>query len=182
MPQSALAEAAGHEYAVDAAKMLFRPVRLDILRVHPADIHLRVVGYAAVAQRFGHGKVRVVQRHILAYDGDLALALGVQLAFHDGFPARKLGRRDGQRKRAAHGVAQAVRFQKQRYLVQRACVEVFYDVALRHVAEQRDLGLHAVGDGPIRTADEYIRLYAYGKQLLYGVLGRFALELAAAAI
>ena len=69
--RAALAKPAGKQHAIDAVQL--RQVGVRIVKPvagNPVEVDLHLVGEAAVAQRFDHGFVGVVQRDVFADDGD----------------------------------------------------------------------------------------------------------------
>ena len=54
---ASIAEAAGHEDAVDVAEVGLDAVPLHVLGVHPADVHARLVGDPAVGDRLDEALV-----------------------------------------------------------------------------------------------------------------------------
>jgi hypothetical protein len=94
LPSSRAPEAARHEDAVERLE-LGRDVGLRVLEqfgVEPGDPDLDAVGHAAVDQRLGERLVGVLEADIFADDADRHLALPVEQAVDDIFPARH-GRR-----------------------------------------------------------------------------------------
>src|SRR5256886_1783404 len=65
-----VAEAAGHQDAVDVGEVGLRPLALDVLGVHPPDVHTRLARDPAVGERLDQALVRVLQIDVLAHDGD----------------------------------------------------------------------------------------------------------------
>ena len=76
-----------------ALEVLLRAVPLDILRIHPLNLHPAIVGDAAVADRLIDGLVGVLQLDVLAHDTNAdAVLRGDELA-DDLLPMRHVGRR-----------------------------------------------------------------------------------------
>ena len=67
---AAIAEAARHENAIDAAQHALGPLALDLLRLDPAHHDARGQGDAGVVERFVDRFVGVVVLDVLADDGD----------------------------------------------------------------------------------------------------------------
>src|SRR5439155_26988312 len=65
-----VAEAAGHQDAVDVGEVGLGPLALDVLGVHPSDVYARLAGDPAVGERLDQALVRVLQIDVLADDGD----------------------------------------------------------------------------------------------------------------
>ena len=84
-----MAEAAGHEDAVDAFEIGRRVLALEDLALDPVEIDLDLVGDAAVMQRLDQRLVGVLEARVLADDGDLHLAFGIADALGDRRPARQ---------------------------------------------------------------------------------------------
>src|SRR5213593_4023183 len=71
----AVAEAAGHQDAVDARELSVGPVALDVLGIHPLHVHARLVRDAAVRERLDEALVGVPQLDVLADDRDACLRM-----------------------------------------------------------------------------------------------------------
>ena len=80
---AALAEAAGHEDAVDALEEGRRILALEDLALDPVEVDLHPVGDAAMDQRLDQRLVGVLEAGVLADDGDGDLALRVVDALGD---------------------------------------------------------------------------------------------------
>src|SRR5262245_51687469 len=87
-----VAEATGHQDAVETGKMAGDSFALDSLRVDPSDLDRRLVGDAAVGQRLVEALVRVLDLDVLADDTDPASMLGRLDATDDLLPARQIDR------------------------------------------------------------------------------------------
>ena len=90
---AALAEAAGHQDAVDVLEEGRRVLVLEHLGLDPVEIDLHLVGDAAMRQRLDQRFIGVLHAGVFADDGDGDVAFRIADALVDGAPARKLGRR-----------------------------------------------------------------------------------------
>ena len=89
--RAALAEAAGHQDAVDVFEERRRVFVLEDFGFDPVEIDLHLVGDAAMGQRFDQRLIGVLQAGILADDGDRDLAFRIADALVDRLPARQVG-------------------------------------------------------------------------------------------
>src|SRR5437867_8405472 len=85
-----VAETAGDENAVDVAERRAGAVFLDLLGVDPIHVDARIVGDAAVGQRFRQALVRVLHLDVLADHGDAGGVLRRLHASDDVLPAREV--------------------------------------------------------------------------------------------
>ncbi len=179
--RAALAEAAGHQDAVDVFEERRRVFLLEHLGLDPVEIDLHLVGDAAVRERLDQRFVGVLHAGVLADDGDGHLAFRIADALVDQLPAREV-------RRLARVEAEGV---------QHLGVEAFGRIGLRHgvdvvdvarldhgafahVAEQRELAPLLLGDRPVGAAQQDVRLDADREQFLDRVLRRLGLQLARA--
>ena len=179
---AAVAEAAGHEYAVHALKRLVEigVRRGQIVGLDPLDVDAGAMIDAAVLERLDDGEIRVVQLDILAHQRDGHLALRLLEAINQPRPVGQIGNALFHMKCLAHLVGEALLFEHQRHLIQRFRIEILDDEARGHVAEAGQLFAHALGDGIIAAADQHAGLYAHGLQRLDRVLRGLGFQLLAA--
>ena len=175
-----VAEAAGHQHAGHAPQNLFDVLLRHGLGVHPQDIHHGVVGGAGVVQGLHHGEVGVVELGVLAHQGDGHLLVGVLLPLHHGAPLPQVRLVGDEAQLPAHHLIQALLRHQQGDLIQGLGGGVLDDAVRLHIAEQGDLPADILRDGRVAPAHQDVRLDAQGEQLLHGVLGGLALQLAAA--
>src|SRR2546427_4889921 len=88
----AVAEAARHQDAVDAAELDGGAVPLDVLGVDPLHVHPRIVRDAAVGEGLDQALVGVLQLDVLADHRDPRLDAGGLDPAHDALPARQVDR------------------------------------------------------------------------------------------
>ena len=131
-------------------------------------------------QGFLHTEIGVVQLDIFAHQRDSDFLFGVFDILHHGRPTGHVRRGTIQPQLAAHDFVQSLLLQQQRHLVQGTGSGILDHALLRHIAEQGDLAAHILRNGHIGAAYQNIRLDAQGQQLLDGVLGGLAFQLAAA--
>ena len=175
-----VAEAAGHQHAAAAVQLLGHILRRNGLRIDPPDVHHRAAGGTGMEQGFLHAEIGVVQLDIFAHQRDGDFLFGVFDILHHGRPMGHVRRRAIQPQLAAHDLVQSLLLQQQRHFVQGTGGGILDHALLRHVAEQGDLAAHILRNGHIGAAYQNIRLDAQGQQLLDGVLGGLAFQLAAA--
>ena len=90
---AALAEAARHQNAVDILQEDRGVVALEHFAVDPVQMHLHIVGQAAMGQRLGQRFVAVLDLHVFADHGDAHFAFGILHPLHHLLPARQIGLR-----------------------------------------------------------------------------------------
>src|SRR5262249_1927042 len=87
---AAIAEAAWHHHAVDAAQHALGAVALDLLRLDAPDRHPARQGDAGVIERFVDRFVRVLVLDVLADDRDADLVLRIDDALQNASPVADL--------------------------------------------------------------------------------------------
>ena len=173
---AALAEAAGHQDAVDVFEERRGVFVFEHLALDPVEIDLDLVGDAAVAQRLDQRLVGVLHAGVLANDGDGDRAFGVAHALIDDVPTlQRRGNPGLDAERRQHLVVEAGGVIRLRHRVDVVDVARFDHGALAHVAEQRKLGALAGGDRPVGAAQQDVGLDADRAQFLDRMLGRFCL-------
>ena len=174
---SPVPKTAGHDDP-SAPSQQFRGIAVvDVLGVHPTDIHLHPVFDPTVGQRLHHGDIGVVEGHIFPHQGDLQPARRAFGSLHHGTPLLQVGLTDGKSQYLAHRFCQPGLLQHQRHFVEDGGGLVGDDPLRRHIAEQGDLVPHLLGHRPVAAAEDHIRLDAQAQQLLYRMLGGLALGL-----
>src|ERR1039457_5893554 len=164
---AALADASRHQYAVVAFELLFPTLAHHAFGIDPVNIDLQFVRQPAVQQRLLQALVGVLVVRVLAHEADRHLVARVGDALEHGGPAAELARPGIDAQQPKHNFVTPFPREHDRHLVYRL------DVARRnhglhvHVAEQRDLFLHLLGDETLRAADQDIGLDADGAQLLH---------------
>jgi hypothetical protein len=145
---AALAEAAGHEDAVDLLQGGGDLAGLDVFGGDLDDLDGPAVGGAAVAQGFVQGFVGVLQFGILADDADLHGAFGMDDGFDHGLPGGELGGGAGHAEMHEDDFVHALFGQHEGHLVDGvAHVEFLDDGVEGHVAEERQFAADFVGEG-----------------------------------
>ena len=176
---TALAEAAGHQYAVDIFEEAGGVVALEHFAVDPVQMDFHIIGQAAMGQRLGQRLVAVLDLHVLADHGDAHFAFRVLHPLDHFGPARQVG---------FGGILDAEHFQElrveadivigERHAIDGVQVHGGNDALGGQVAEQADLAAIIVGNGMGGAAQQNVGLDADGPQLFHAVLGRLGLELA----
>src|SRR5438067_9704905 len=87
-----VAEAAGHQDAVDVGEVARGALALDLLGVHPADVHARLARDPAVGEGFDEALVGVLDLDVLPHHGDPRLGPRRLHALDHRLPARQVGR------------------------------------------------------------------------------------------
>ena len=178
---AALAEAAGHQNAVDVFEERRGILVLEHLALDPVEIDLHLVGDAAMRQRLDQRFVGVLHAGVLADDGDGHRAFGIADALVDDVPAlqrRRNFRRDAER--GQHLVVEAGGVIGLRHGVDVVDVARLDHGAFAHVAEQAELAPLFLRDLAVGAAQQDVRLDADRAQLLDRMLRRFCLQLAGA--
>ena len=179
--RAAIAEAAGHENAVDVLKIGRGILALEDLRIDPVEIDFHPVGDAAMHERFHQRFIGVLEAGIFADDGDGHLTLRIAERVDDVVPARQVWRsllleaEDSQ-----HLGIEPFGMIGERDGVDLVDVLRLDHGGFAHVAEERELAALAFRDRPVRAAEQDIRLDSDGAQFLHGMLRRLGLELARA--
>ena len=172
----------GHQYSV-GLRQHFGGVLGDYLfTVDPVNLHVDLIGDAAVAQGLGHAEISVMQSHILAHEGNFYLAAvlaKVENRVHHLPPLGEVGLDLRQPQTAQHRRGQSALLKSQRNGVKGGGVEVFHHALLVHVAEGGDFFLYALFQRYLRPADDDVRLDAQAKQLFDAVLCGLGFLLAA---
>ena len=174
---AAPAETGSHEDRVRVGERLREADRFQLLGVHERDLHLHVVRDAAVVERLVQRLVAVAELDVLAHERDRDLFLGVLDAVHDRVPLREVAVVVGEREVVEEDLVEALTRERERHLVDRRDVARRDDGPLVHVAEERDLLLHLLGDRAVGAAEEDVGLDPDGEELLDGVLRRLRLQL-----
>jgi hypothetical protein len=174
---AARTKADGHQQSVDL-EHLPRPVaRLDVLGAEIHQLHLGVVGDAAVHQGLVEALVGVGELHILADDPDADMVLGILDLADQRLPLRHVARVLGQVQDLEQDLVQTLAAEAQRYLVDGVDVTGGDDLARLDIAEERDLALDIFGQRTVAAAEQGIGGDTDGSELAYRVLGRLCLEL-----
>src|SRR5262245_20079406 len=176
------AEAARDEDAVHGGHLLLHPAPHQPVRLDPVQAHARVVGDAAVGQRFVEALVGVLVRDVLADDADHHLAVRRVLDLADHLdPLVHVLVAVRQVEVLEEDGVHAFLGEDERHLVDRLDVLGGDHRLLRDVAEQRHLLLDFRRDEPVGAAQQDVRLNADGAQVAYRVLRRLGLQLAGGA-
>src|SRR3546814_347774 len=179
--EAAVAEAAGHQDAVQPFEHLRRAVALDVLRLEPLQVHAGALADAAVLERLADRLVGVLVVDILADDADGDLVDRVFGGLDHGQPLGQVGRLRGavvQTQALGHHLVQALGVQPHRDLVDVVQVHDRDHGLFRDVGERGDLAPLAVGQRLLAAAQQHVGLDADRTQLLDRVLGGLGLELA----
>src|SRR5436309_2991430 len=174
---AAVAEAARHQDAVDVGEVRGGAVALDVLGVHPDDVHFRLVSDAAVDQGLDEALVGVPQVDVLADHGEPRGGARRFHAAHDVLPPGEVDGTVLQAEALDDDRIQAFTVEHERDLVDRVDVFGGDDRLLLDVAEQRDLRLDAGGQVAVGAAEQDVGLDPDGAQLLHRVLGGLRLQL-----
>ena len=117
---------------------------------------------------------------VLAHQGDAHLLVGGLLPLDHGAPLPQVRLVGDEAQLAADHLVQALLRHQQGHFIQCLRRGVLDDAVRLHIAEQGDLPADILRDGRVAPAHQDVRLDAQGEQLLHGVLGGLALQLAAA--
>ena len=176
---AAVAEAAGHEDAVELGELLQAGLRLKLLGVHAHDVHAAVVGDAGVGQRLIDGFVGVLQLDVFADDTDLHLVLGRLDAVDDVGPdVFRIGAVPDA-EQVADVLVHALFLEHAGQLVDGGFDVLGGEHGLHgDVAEHRELLAHLEREGFFAAADEQVRLDADLAELRDALLRGLGLQLA----
>ncbi len=173
---AALAEAAGHQDAVDMLEKRRGILVLEHFALDPVEIDLHLVGDAAMRQRLDQRFIGVLHAGIFADDGDGDVAFGIAHPLVDDVPALQRRRNFwGDAERRQHLVVEAGGVVGLGHGVDVVDVAGFDHGAFAHIAEQPELAPLFLGDRPVGAAQQDIRLDADRSQFLDRMLGRFCL-------
>ena len=175
---AAVAKAAGHQHRVRAAQQRLGGLVGHFLGLYPVYVHIHAVFVSGMAQRLGHRKVGVVQRHVLAHQRHLYVAGAAVYALQHAVPVAHVGGGRVHVQLAQHYIGKVVLLQHHRGLIEHRHGQVLYHAIGLHVAEQGYLVEHALLYWLVRASDDYVGHYAEGLQLLYRMLGGLGLVLA----
>ena len=175
--EGALAEAARHEDAVHRAERLLGVVVGELLAIDKVHFHVASLVDARMPERLDDGEIRVRERDVLAHDRDVDLALAVVRRLEKRLQRRQVDRAHLKPELVEDLHVEALLIEGKRHLVDGRRVDAGEHVLGRHVAEQRDLLAHLVGDLVVGTAHDEVGLHADGAQLLHGMLRRLGLHL-----
>ncbi|MPM96956.1 hypothetical protein SDC9_144126 [bioreactor metagenome] len=132
-----------------------------------------------MGQCLDDAEVCVVQRDVLAYEGDANLAVDIFSALDHSGPFAQVGLLAVEAEAAAGHVREPGFFQHQRHLVEYWSRQVGDGVFLGDVAEERNFIKYIAGYFVIAAAHDNVRLDSDSEKLLAAVLGGFALKLSA---
>ncbi len=181
MPSAALAEAAGHEDAVDVLEEGRRVLALEHFGLDPVEIDLDLVGDAAVRERLDQRLVGVLHPGVLADHRDRHLPFRIADALVDEAPDDEIRRRralDAEGRK--HLVVEAGLMIGLRHRIDVVGVARLDHGGFAHVAEQAELAALLARDRPVGAAEQDVGLDTDRAQLLHRVLRRLGLELAGA--
>jgi len=179
-------EAGRHKHPRHVSELGFYGVRRQVLRGHVLHLHLDLVGHPGEDEALGDGLVGVLVLYVLSHQGDGNRFFRVLQALQKPNPVAEVGRVAAFLVFVAplgveavdDELARAFVAEQERHLVDRLRVEHLDDGLLLDVAKEGDLAPHLRGDGPLRPADDGVRLKAVGEELLHGVLRGLRLQLA----
>ncbi len=172
------AEAARDEDPVLPGQDLLDPALLEVLGLDPIDIDLEPMGESAVVQGLAQAQVGIVEAGVLSDQSDIDLVLGLPDPVEESFPFLHAPLSPGKPQELEDDAVQVLLGEVHRDLVDRLRVLGGHDGFDRDVGEQADLRLEVRRNGPVRAAEEDVRLDPDGPQLLDAVLGRLGLQLA----
>src|SRR5262249_41986149 len=164
---TAIAEAARHENAVDVGEMRGGTVTLDVLGVDPHDVHLGLMRDAAVHQRLDEALVGILELDVLADDGEPRAQTRRLHATHHVFPAGQIDRAILEAEALDDDRIQTFTVEHERHLVHRVDVLRRDDGFLLDVAKERDLRLDARRQEAVGATEQDVRLDSDRAQLLH---------------
>ena len=132
---------------------------------------------ARMPERLDDGEIRVRKRNVLAHDRNVDLALAVVRRLEERFQRRQVDRAHLKPELVEDLHVETLLIESKRHLVDGRRVDAGEHVLGRHVAEQRDLLAHLVGNLVVGAAHDEVGLHADGTQLLHGMLRRLGLHL-----
>ena len=171
------AEAARHQQAVHIPQKLFHVLFRYFFRIDPFDMDVGMAGDSAVLQRLHHAEVGVMERDVLAHQGDGHFLVRVPQSVHHALPVGQIGLRAGQMQAFQSHAGQMLLLHGQRRFIEIFHIQVLKHMAAGHVAEQGDLVLQLLGQRMLGAAYDDIGLDAHALQLLDAGLGGFRLQL-----
>ncbi len=174
---AAVAEAPGHQDAVDVGEVGGGAVALDVLGVHPDDVDLRLVRDAPVHQRLDEALVGVPQVDVFADHGETRGRARRLHAAYDVLPAREVDGPVLEAEAFDDDRVQALTVEHERNLVDGVDVLGRDDRLFLDVAEESDLRLDARRQVAVGAAEQDVGLDADRAQLLHRVLRRLRLQL-----
>ena len=118
-----------------------------------------------------------MQLCIFAYQRNLYFLFWVSQVFDHLIPFCQIRFRAWQIQAFTGYLCQIFLLHGKRCLIQILNVQILQDMSVRHIAKQRDLVFNALIQLMLRTAYDYIRLYAHALQLFHTRLCRLRLEL-----
>ena len=170
-------ETARNQDAIDPGKQRLRTGLLELLGIHPADLHLRTISDAAVLQGLHDTEVGIMQLRILPDDGDDRLAAWMtQILDHMG-PVGEIRLRAWQVETLEDRLREMLVLHHERHLVDELRIGVLQHVVRRHITEKADLLPDILRNRILGTADEDIRLETKPLKLTYAHLRRLRLQL-----
>ena len=175
--EGALAEAARHEDAVHRAERLLGIVVGELLAIDEVHFHVAPLVDARMPERLDDGEICIRERDVLAHDRDVDLALAIVRRLEKRLQRRQVDRAHLKPELVENLHVEALLIEGKRHLVDGGRVDAGEHVLGRHVAEQRDLLAHLVGDLVVGAAHDEVGLHTDGAQLLHGMLRRLGLHL-----
>ncbi len=177
--RAAVAEAAGHQNAIELLQHRQAAFFLQILGIDAHDVHAAIIGDAGVGHGLVHGFVGVLQLDVLAHDPDGDLVRGIEDAADHLFPDVLRRRRILELEQVDHQLVQPLLQQGERQFVDGVRHIAALDHGLhRHVAEHRELVAQAEVERMVRAADEDVGLDADLAELGHGLLRGLGLQFA----
>src|SRR3984957_20408030 len=179
--RAALAEAAGHQDAIDVFQERSGILVLEYLALDPVEIDLHLVGDTAMRQRLDQRFVGILHAGVFADNRDRHRAFRISYPLVDNVPALQRGRHLGlDAECRQYLVVETGGVIGLRHGVDVVDVARLDYGAFAHIAEQAELASLFLRNRPVGAAQEDIRLDANRAQLLDRMLGRFGLEFAGA--
>ena len=128
-------------------------------------------------KRLDDGEIRVRKRNVLLPGRNVDLALAVVRRLEERLQRRQVNRAHLKPELVEDLHVETLLIESKRHLVDGRRVDAGKHVLGRHVAEQRDLLAHLVGNLVVGAAHDEVGLHANGAQLLHGMLRRLGLHL-----
>ncbi len=171
------AETARNQDPIDPGEQRLCAGLLELLGIHPADLHLRTVCDTTMLQGLHDAEVGIMQLRILADDGDDRLAARMTQILDHMCPVGEIRLRAWQVETLEDRLREMLVLHHERHLVDELCVRVLQYMVRRHITEEADLLTNLLRNRILGTADEDVRMKTESLELTYAHLCRLRLQL-----
>ena len=155
---TALAEAAGNDDAVEIAEATGSKEPLDLFGLNPLDLDVGTVMNASMVERLDDRQIGVGKRDVLADHADTDRCRGLLDTTHEFFPGSEIDGGITEPQDVADVFVEALVVQHERNLVETRRVGGIGNTSDRHIAEIGDLAAEIRTDRFLRSADDRIGL------------------------